>query len=443
MSKREEELLDCSDTEDTAPTDAGKTTDGAGAESAEAGAENGKSGGDGEAATKGSYVGVHATSFKDFMLKSELVRAITDNGFEHPSEVQQICIPQSIHGMDVICQAKSGLGKTAVFVLSTLQQLEPVEGEVNTLVICHTRELAYQIKNEYDRFSKYLPDVRTEVFYGGTNIKDDIKRVKESKPNVVVGTPGRLVALVRDKALNLKNLHSFVVDECDRVLESLNMRRDVQDVFRDTPHTKQVMMFSATLSNDIRPVVKKFMQKPLELYVDDDAKLTLHGLQQFYLKVDEAEKNRKLSELLDGLEFNQVIIFVRSSKRANELNKLLNATSFPSIAVNGAMKQEDRIARYKEFKEFNKRICVATDVFGRGIDIERINLAINYDMPKEADQYLHRVGRAGRFGTKGVAVSFVSSEEDEKVLEDIQGRFSVKIADFPKDGVDPSTYMNA
>jgi len=443
MSKREEELLDYSDTEDTAPTDAGKTTDGAGAESAEAGAENGKSGGDGEAATKGSYVGVHATSFKDFMLKSELVRAITDNGFEHPSEVQQICIPQSIHGMDVICQAKSGLGKTAVFVLSTLQQLEPVEGEVNTLVICHTRELAYQIKNEYDRFSKYLPDVRTEVFYGGTNIKDDIKRVKESKPNVVVGTPGRLVALVRDKALNLKNLHSFVVDECDRVLESLNMRRDVQDVFRDTPHTKQVMMFSATLSNDIRPVVKKFMQKPLELYVDDDAKLTLHGLQQFYLKVDEAEKNRKLSELLDGLEFNQVIIFVRSSKRANELNKLLNATSFPSIAVNGAMKQEDRIARYKEFKEFNKRICVATDVFGRGIDIERINLAINYDMPKEADQYLHRVGRAGRFGTKGVAVSFVSSEEDEKVLEDIQGRFSVKIADFPKDGVDPSTYMNA
>ena len=194
MSKREEELLDYSDTEDTAPTDAGKTTDGAGAESAEAGAENGKSGGDGEAATKGSYVGVHATSFKDFMLKSELVRAITDNGFEHPSEVQQICIPQSIHGMDVICQAKSGLGKTAVFVLSTLQQLEPVEGEVNTLVICHTRELAYQIKNEYDRFSKYLPDVRTEVFYGGTNIKDDIKRVKESKPNVVVGTPGRLVA---------------------------------------------------------------------------------------------------------------------------------------------------------------------------------------------------------------------------------------------------------
>lgn len=436
MSKREEEILDYSDNEDAAPTSTEQTT----GSTAEAASEE-PAAGNGNA--KGSYVGAHTTSFKDFLLKPELLRALTDNGFEHPSEVQQICIPQSIQGMDVICQAKSGLGKTAVFVLSSLQQLEPVEGEVSVLVVCHTRELAYQIKNEYDRFSKYLPDVTTDVFYGGaTQTKDDAKRLKEKVPNIVVGTPGRLVALVRDKALRLNNLKTFVVDECDRVLESLSMRRDVQDVFRESPHTKQVMMFSATLSSEIRPVVKRFMQNPLELFVDDDAKLTLHGLQQFYVKLAEEDKNRKLNELLDNLEFNQVIIFVRSSARANQLNKLLNDSGFPSIAVNGAMKQGDRIARYKEFKEFNKRICVATDVFGRGIDIERINLAINYDMPKEADQYLHRVGRAGRFGTKGVAVSFVTSEDDEKVLEAIQGRFSVQIPELPKEGVDPSSYMN-
>lgn len=445
MSKREEELLDYSDTEEAAPTPTNGASAGASAGEGDVSAQA-SSAAENEAGNgaKGSYVGVHATSFKDFLLKPELLRAIVDNGFEHPSEVQQVCIPQSIHGMDVICQAKSGLGKTAVFVLSTLQQLDPVPGEVGVLVVCHTRELAYQIKNEYDRFSKYLPDVTTEVVFGGaTQTKEDAQRLKEKQPNIVVGTPGRLVALVREKALRLKNLRTFVVDECDRVLESLSMRRDVQDVFRETPHTKQVMMFSATLSAEIRPVVKKFMQNPLELYVDDDAKLTLHGLQQYFVKLSEQEKNRKLNELLDSLEFNQVIIFVRSSARANQLNKLLNESSFPSIAVNGAMKQEDRIARYKEFKEFNKRICVATDVFGRGIDIERINLAINYDMPKEADQYLHRVGRAGRFGTKGVSVSFVTSEDDEKVLEDIQGRFSVKISEFPSEGVDPSTYMNS
>jgi ATP-dependent RNA helicase UAP56/SUB2 len=355
-----------------------------------------------------------------------------------------VCIPQSIHGTDVLCQAKSGLGKTAVFVLSTLQQLDPVPGEISTLVICHTRELAYQIRNEYQRFSKYMPDVKTAVFYGGTDIKKDAELLKnkDTVPHIVVATPGRLQALLRDKYIRLNHVKNFVIDECDKVLEAVDMRRDVQEIFRATPHEKQVMFFSATLSQEIRPICKKFLQNPLEIYVDDEAKLTLHGLQQFYIKLSEKEKNRRLAELLDSLEFNQVIIFVKSTARANELNKILNASNFPSIAVHSGISQEERIARYKSFKDFNKRICVATDVFGRGIDIERINLAINYDLPNEADQYLHRVGRAGRFGTKGLAVSFVSSEEDEQVLAKIQERFDVKITEFPEGGVDPSTYMN-
>lgn len=343
-----------------------------------------------------------------------------------------------------MCQAKSGLGKTAVFVLSTLQQLDPVPGEVSTLAICHTRELAYQIRNEYLRFSKYMPDVKTAVFYGGTDIKKDAELLKnkDTAPHIVVGTPGRLNALLREKYLRLNNLKNFVIDECDKVLEAVDMRRDVQEIFRATPHEKQVMFFSATLSQEIRPICKKFLQNPLEIYVDDEAKLTLHGLQQYYIKLAEREKNRRLADLLDSLEFNQVIIFVKSTARADELNKILTASNFPSIAVHSGIPQEERIARYKSFKDFNKRICVSTDVFGRGIDIERINLAINYDLPNEADQYLHRVGRAGRFGTKGLAVSFVSTEEDETVLGKIQERFDVKIAEFPEGGVDPSTYMN-
>ena len=221
------------------------------------------------------------------------------------------------------------------------------------------------------------------------------------------------------------------------------MRRDVQDIFRATPTQKQVMMFSATLAQDIRPICKKFMQNPLEIYVDDETKLTLHGLQQYYVQLSESEKNRKLNELLDTLEFNQVIIFVKSTLRATELDKLLRECNFPSIAVHSGVSQEERYAgfhaqttsgadycsikRYKEFKEFNKRICVATDVFGRGIDIERINLAINYDLPGDADSYLHRVGRAGRFGTKGLSISFVSSEEDKDVMKAIEKRFEVAV----------------
>ncbi|CAG8655299.1 9259_t:CDS:2, partial [Paraglomus occultum] len=237
----------------------------------------------------------------------ELLRAIVDCGFEHPSEVQQECIPQSLLGTDVLCQAKSGMGKTAVFVLATLQQVEPAPGEVSVIVLCHTRELAFQIRNEYTRFAKYMPEVKIDVFYGGTSMKSDIDKFKQKDkiPHIVVGTPGRVLALVKDGYLKVGSVKHFVLDECDKMLDQLDMRRDVQDIFRKTPHGKQVMMFSATLSKDIRPICKKFMQNPLEIYVDDEAKLTLHGLKQYYTKLQESMKNRKLNDILDEVEFNQ------------------------------------------------------------------------------------------------------------------------------------------
>lgn len=354
--------------------------------------------------------------------------------------MQHECIPQAILGMDVICQAKSGMGKTAVFVLSTLQQIDPVPGQVAALVLCHTRELAYQICHEVERFSTYLPDIKVAVFYGGVNIKVHKDLLKNECPHIVVGTPGRILALTRDKDLGLKNVRHFILDECDKMLESLDMRKDVQEIFKLTPHDKQVMMFSATLSKEIRPVCKKFMQDPMEIYVDDEAKLTLHGLVQHYIKLQEPEKNRKLNDLLDALDFNQVVIFVKSVSRAAELNKLLVECNFPSICIHSGMSQEERLKRYKGFKEGKQRILVATDLVGRGIDIERVNIVINYDMPDSADTYLHRVGRAGRFGTKGLAITFVSSAGDSEVLNQVQSRFEVDIKELPEQ-IDTSTYM--
>ncbi len=174
--------------------------------------------------------------------------------------VQQECIPQAVLGMDVICQAKSGMGKTVVFVLATLQQLKPVEGQVDTLVLCHTRELAYQICQEFLRFSKYLSDVKVKVFFGGIPIAQHRKLLETEMPNVVVGTPGRVLQLLQEKKLKLENLKRFILDECDQMLENLDMRRDIQAIFKATPHEKQVMMFSATLSKEIRPVCRKFTQ---------------------------------------------------------------------------------------------------------------------------------------------------------------------------------------
>ncbi|KAJ7801796.1 P-loop containing nucleoside triphosphate hydrolase protein [Mycena olivaceomarginata] len=416
-----EDLIDYEDEHDVVPN------------GSSAPATNGATGDDHDKEKK-NFSGIHSTGFRDFLLKPELPRAISDLGFEHPSEVQQECIPQAVLGMDVLCQAKSGHGKTAVFVLATLQQLEPVNGEVSVLVLCHTRELAFQIKNEYSRFAKYMPDVRVSTFYGGTPVAKDSETLRDKIkcPHIVVATPGRLNTLARDKVLDAKNVKHFVLDECDKMLEQLDilfvfvassspvgrlatplfrtfslsthwlaflrfvgrldMRRDVQEIFRATPHHKQVMMFSATLAKEIRGTCTKFMANPLEIFVDDETKLTLHGLQQHYVKPEETGKNRKLNELLDSLEFNQVVIFVKSVGRANELGKLLVSCNFPSISIHSGLAQEKRISRYTAFKAFEKRILVATDIFGRGIDVERVNIVINYDCPPDADSYLHRVG---------------------------------------------------
>jgi superfamily II DNA/RNA helicase len=391
---------------------------------------------------KGTYVSIHSSGFKDFLLKPELLRAIMDCGFEHPSEVQHECIPQAILAMDVICQAKSGMGKTAVFVLATLQQLEAVDGQVSVLVMCHTRELAFQISKEYERFCKYMPNVKVGVFFGGVGIKKDEESIKKNCPHIVVGTPGRMLALARANTLNLKHVKHFVLDECDKMLEQLDMRADVQEIFKMTPHDKQVMMFSATLSKEIRPVCKKFMQDPMEVYVDDETKLTLHGLRQHYVKLNDNEKNRKLFELLDALEFNQVVIFVKAVQRCVALAQLLGEQNFPAIAIHRAMTQDERLSRYQQFKNFQKRILVATNLFGRGMDIERVNIVFNYDMPEDSDTYLHRVARAGRFGTKGLAITFVSDENDVKILNQVQERFEVNITELP-DEIDISTYIEA
>jgi len=422
--------------------------------------DEGEKGADAEAkdTKKGHYVGIHASTFRDFILKPELLRAVVDCGFEHPSAVQQECIPQAVLGMDVICQAKSGMGKTAVFVLATLHQLEPVDGEVSVLVLCHTRELAYQIKGEYDRFSKYLTAVKTEVIYGGMPERGQIELFKGAEaPHVVVATPGRIKVLANKGHVKLDKLKHFVLDECDRLLEELDMRRDLQDIFKKTPVQKQVMMFSATLSETVKPVCKKFCQTPLEVYIDSDTKLTLHGLVQYFVKLEEKQKNRKLNDLLDALEFNQVVIFVSKVQRAIELNRLLVECNFPSMCIHSKMRQPERIQKYEEFKDYKARILVATDLVGRGIDIERVNIVINYDFPQPrtdksagsateasseaSDQYLHRVGRAGRFGTKGLAISFIADQNDADQLASVQSRFEVEIAALP-DQIDVASYMN-
>jgi len=391
---------------------------------------------------QGSYAGVQACSFRDMLLKAELQRAIGDAGFEHPSEVQQNAIPFAMVGQDMIVQAKSGMGKTAVFVIATLQQIE-VDADapaVDTLVLCHARELAYQIHREFERFSKYLPNIKARVVYGGVNFNEHKKMIEEDCPHILIGTPGRVLHLLNENVLKLESLKRFILDECDDILENgLNMRRQVQEIFKKTPHEKQVMMFSATISESARAICRKLSRKAEEIFVDDK-KLTLHGLQQHFVELTENEKIRKLNDLLDALDFNQVVVFVKTRSRATALDKMLQKCFFPSMCIHSDLKQEERLDRYRKFKEYQSRILVSTNLFGRGVDIERVNIVINFDMPTNSNEYLHRVGRAGRFGTKGLAITFVCGDEDKEVLKDTQERFEVKITPLP-DEIDSSSYM--
>mmetsp|Transcript_61091 Transcript_61091/g.145541 ORF Transcript_61091/g.145541 Transcript_61091/m.145541 type:complete len:434 (+) Transcript_61091:71-1372(+) len=399
---------------------------------------------------------IRSSGFRDFLLKAEVLQAIVECGFEQPSEVQHACIPQAMLGTDILCQAKSGMGKTAVFVLACLSTMDLSEKAVRVLVLGHTRELAYQIEHEFLRLGKHLTDLKVAAVFGGTPIDKDKAMLKERSPHVLVATPGRVLALLRSDDLKLGSLTHFVLDECDRCIDELDLRKDVQQVFIRTPKKKQVMMFSATLSADTRTICKKFMQNPHEISVESEAKLTLHGLLQYYVKLEEKGKIQKMIDLLDTLEFNQVVIFVKNVKRALALDGILRESNFPSMTLHelpkefhhkakaGEVPAKDagRIDRFKLFKEFKKRILVTTDLFGRGMDVERVNIVINFDMPPDDTMYLHRVGRAGRFGTKGLAVTFVADDADEQVLKKVQSRFEVTIEEMPA-VVDQTSYLNA
>jgi len=263
--------------------------------------------------------------------------------------------------------------------------------------------------------------------------------IEDNCPSILVGTPGRVLHLLNSKVLKLDKLSRFVLDECDNLLEGgLDMRRQVQEIFKKTPHEKQVMMYSATISPEARELCRKFSKKAEEIFVDDK-KLTLHGLQQHYVELEEKDKIRKLNDLLDAIDFNQVVVFVKTKQRADALDKMLRRCFFPSICIHSDLQQKERLERYKNFKDFKSRILVSTNLFGRGVDIERVNIVINFDMPNDSNEYLHRVGRAGRFGTKGLAITFVSDDKDKEILADVQSRFEVKVTALP-DEIEKSAY---
>lgn len=386
---------------------------------------------------------VNISSFTDLLLKQELINAIKDANLEHPSEIQSVTIPKAVLGADVLCQGKSGTGKTVVFVISSLQRLQKdqkpnIPGEASQLklspqilVIANTKEMAVQIHSEYTRFSKYL-GINILSFYGGVDVSLDEERIRSTPScEVVIGTAGRILDMAEREILDLSNLRIFIADEVDHLISTPGHRWTIQKIFYRTPVQKQTMMFSATLTEEVKVTLLQFLRSPFVLEVNAQKNLTLHGLDQGYVNVTNEKKDQKLVDLIDKIsEISQCVIFCADKMRCKSLEKFLVSQGLPTISITSEYSTEERMNRFNQFKSFNYRFLVTTNLMARGIDIAEINLVVNYDMPRDANTYLHRVGRAGRFETRGIAISFISSEEDIIVLNEVQERFDVSVKEI-------------
>ena len=387
-----------------------------------------------EDTNKDNYVGT--IPFSQMNLKKEIMQAITDCGFEHPSEVQSQVIPKALIRQDVLCQAKSGMGKTAVFVISILNQDCCQEDYTSAIVVCHTREMVLQVQKEFKRMKKRLDatkKIRIGAFVGGIDENVDIQNIRKKMPNIVIATPGRLLALVKRQAIKLDKLQTFVIDECDKILSS-KLNVEVAQVLERIPKDAQVqkMMFSATISEDNKKICRGMLNNPFEVFIDDGEKLFLHGLHLFYKKLNDNEKKQVLQNIISDIDYNKVMIFVDGLDRCRAVKRLLSSVGETVGMIYGKMDQRKREYEYDRFKKGETRVLISTDLCGRGIDIAEVNVVVNFDMPKESDQFLHRVGRAGRFGTKGIAISFVDTESDENVFADVKKRFVVDMAELPE-----------
>lgn len=377
-----------------------------------------------------------AAKFSDLPLKAEVLAGLREMEIFSLSPVQEQCLPVTLYGRDLICCAPAGMGKTLVYVLSIVQYLAAGKSSdgVEVLIAVPTKELAFQVQRTLNHFH-----VRSACFCGGqSTAQDDTRVLQQSRIPVVIGTVGRLVDLVSRRALDLTSVKHFVVDECDQMLSTaVELREQVQTLFTQTPADKQSYLLSATLSSTSLDICRKFIRQNLfaEIRIMDNlsSQWKSDEVQHFFLKVDDREKSRVLVSLLESADFVQMLVFAGSRTRAERLYEDLNRAKFPSAFVHGKMSTEDRLTVYQRVIDLKVRILIATDLYGRGIDCPALDFTVNYDMPTEAEQYIHRVGRVGRGGQKrAVAVSFVAKPEDDFVLGQAAQQNNLFISEYGK-----------
>lgn len=372
------------------------------------------------------------STFDQFKLKEDLLRGIYAYGFERPSAIQQRAIFPIISGRDVIAQAQSGTGKTGMFSIGILQKLDTALRETQALVLSPTRELAVQTQNVLLALGEYLK-IEVHACIGGTNLGQDMKKLDYGQ-HVVSGTPGRVFDMIQRRNLRTRNIKMLVLDEADEML-SKGFKEQIYDVYRYLPSSCQVILVSATLPHEILEMTYKFMSDPIRILVKRD-ELTLEGIKQFFISVEKEEwKFDTLCDLYDTLTITQAIIFCNTKKKVDWLTEKMKQANFTISSMHGDMPQKERDNIMQEFRHGQTRVLITTDVWARGIDVQQVSLVINYDLPTNRENYIHRIGRSGRFGRKGVAINFVT-DEDVQILHDIEQYYSTQIDEMPMNVTD-------
>lgn len=345
--------------------------------------------------------------FGPLELSKKVFSAISDMGFEEPSPIQVAAIPLLMEGRDVIGQAQTGTGKTAAFGIPITEKLNPRFRSVQALVLTPTRELAIQVAEEITKIGKYR-EARTVAIYGGQSIERQILALKRGV-HIVVGTPGRILDHIRRKTLRLNNLRFMVLDEADEMLD-MGFIEDIETILQETPDQKQTLLFSATMPGEIQRLARKYLNEPHTISVSRD-ELTVPQIEQVFYEVKEHTKLDGLCRVLDTSKINLAIIFCRTKRGVDELVAGLDARGYEADGLHGDLTQAQRNKVMRKFREGQVEILVATDVAARGLDIENVSHVINYDIPQDPESYVHRIGRTGRAGKSGIAISFVIPKE--------------------------------
>ena len=370
-------------------------------------------------------------SWDDLDLNPDLLRGIYGYGFEKPSPIQSKAIHPIKQGRDLIAQAQSGTGKTATFTIGALSLIDIKDNSNQVLILAPTHELAQQITSVIHSLSSMMAGIRIKTVIGGSSIDEDANQMRENPPHIIVGCPGRVYDMIRRRHINANKLRLVILDEADEMLSS-GFKEQVYNVFKYLNKDVQIALFSATLPDNIFHITNKFMRNPVKICVKAES-LTLEGIKQFYVAVDDDRaKYLTLKDLYQHISVAQCIIYANSVKRVIDLYEAMKEDGFPVCCLHSNMDKSEREKAFRDFRNGTARVLISSNVTSRGIDIQQVSVVINFDLPRDIHNYLHRIGRSGRWGRKGTGINFITRRDIGKMKE-IEAYYATQIQELPGD----------